>query len=78
LQQALQTGAPAGTLAVSDVQQNSAAWKAGLRSGTLLTHVDGRRVTTPAEFYTAVDSQAGDVELRLTNAATREVVVSPQ
>jgi hypothetical protein len=43
----------------------------------LLTHADGRRVTTPEEFFTAVGDQAGDVTIRIISGAPGEVTISP-
>ena len=37
-------------MAVTDVQPDSVAWKAGLRTGSFISHVNGRRVSNPGEF----------------------------
>jgi serine protease Do len=60
---------PAGCLGVLDVERESPAWKAGLRPGDFVTHVGETRVTTPREFYDAVESLEGDVSLMLTAVA---------
>jgi serine protease Do len=65
LQQLLPGGARGDVLGVSHVQPDSAAWKAGLRPGNLLTHVDGQRVTTPSQFHEAVGGRDAAVKLRL-------------
>jgi serine protease Do len=57
---------PEGCVAVLDVQRDSLAWKAGLRSGQYISHVDGRRVSTPAQFFQAVEGRQGAVRLQLT------------
>jgi serine protease Do len=49
---------------VIDVEADSPAWSAGLRPGTLITHVGRRAVRTPAEFDAAVADEEGDVRLR--------------
>jgi serine protease Do len=65
LQMLLQGGAGGDALGVLDVQPESAAWKAGLRPGSLLTHVNGQRVTTPGQFHETAEPLEGDVKLRL-------------
>ena len=57
---------PEGCVAVVEVERDSAAWKAGLRPGTFISHVGDIRVTTPIEFHRAVDSKPGAVLMRLT------------
>ena len=50
---------------VIDVDSDSPAWQAGFRRGMFITHVDGRSVRTPDQFYTRVRDKQRDVELRL-------------
>jgi len=57
---------PAGCIGVVEVERDSAAWKAGLRPGDFVSHVDAKRVTTPREFYDAVNSIEGEAVLKLT------------
>jgi S1-C subfamily serine protease len=57
---------PAGCVGVVAVERESAAWKAGLRSGDFISHLAQQRVTTPREFYDATASLEGDVTLKLT------------
>lgn len=57
---------------VIDVENESPAWKAGLRPGNLVTHVGRRPVRTPAEFTHAVAEQPGDVRLRVAGPADRK------
>jgi len=78
LQLAMQTGAPAGSLAALDVQRESPAWKAGLRPGNLFTHVDGQRVTTPDQFHEVVRQLTGDVKVRVVSANLGDVTVPAQ
>lgn len=49
----------------SDVEEGSPAWKAGLRPGMIISHVDGTPVLTPAEFHRAVSRSDGSVPLRM-------------
>jgi S1-C subfamily serine protease len=68
-----------GCVHLSRVENDSPAWQAGLRAGMLTTHVQRRRVVTPAEFYAAVDGRDGDVRLHMITAdGTTEVrTISP-
>jgi S1-C subfamily serine protease len=50
---------------VSVVEADSAAWKAGLRPGTFVSHVASRPTKTPQEFHAAVRRVSGPVELRV-------------
>lgn len=52
-------------VAVTKVEQDSPAWKAGIRPGNLITHVENHPVATPKEFFAAVSGKAGPVRLRL-------------
>lgn len=45
---------PQGCVYISEVLPESAAWKAGLRSGLYITHVGSQRVTQPAFCRTAL------------------------
>lgn len=76
LQQTLSAGIPSGTLGVLDVQRDSAAWKAGLRPGMLITHIQSQRVTKPEDFHAVADSLAGPVQIRLAAGETRELTVA--
>ncbi len=50
---------------VTDVEEHSPAWEAGLRLGALVSHVGKQAVRTPAQFDEAVAGKAGPVALRL-------------
>lgn len=50
---------------VTDVEEGSAAWKAGLRRGMLISRVERAAVRTPKQFRTAVGGKLGPVQLRL-------------
>jgi len=49
--------APSPQVGVAD--RHSAAWKAGLRTGDLVTHVDGKPVSTRWELWQALDRAGG-------------------
>jgi S1-C subfamily serine protease len=70
---------PDDAVVVSDVEQNTAAAKAGLKPGMLISHVDGRPVRTPKEFQAAIAMKAGAVQLRLVagDPANSVLVVPP-
>ncbi len=57
---------PQGSVLVTEVEENSPAWKEGLRPDMMISHVGSRRVTTPKDFQEAVADQEGPVKLRLT------------
>lgn len=61
LQQALQQGC----VLVTSVLPGSPAANAGVEEEDLITHVNGKRVRTPAEFYEAVKGLRGTIDLRL-------------
>ena len=68
---------PAGSLAVLDVERDSPCWKAGLRPGTLFSHVDGQAVATPDDFFAAVAKNPGAVRIQRVSDAPAEVTVAP-
>lgn len=55
-----------GCVAVVEVKRDSPAWRAGLRPWTFISHVGEQRVSTPKQFYAAVDQISGDVRLVMT------------
>lgn len=55
----------AGCVAVAEVLPDTQAWKAGLRPGMFVSHVGKQRVSTPDEFYAAVEGRDDEVSLRL-------------
>jgi S1-C subfamily serine protease len=50
---------------LTEVEQNSPAWKEGLRQDMYITHVGKTRVTTPKEFHAAVAGKSGPIKLRV-------------
>jgi len=57
---------------ISDVQPGSPAADAQLKTGDIIMHVDGQRVTTPAAFYEAVSQTQGPWELLLYGGSPNE------
>jgi serine protease Do len=68
LTQAFSGGAvdPEGCVLVADVEEKSVAWNAGVRKGMFISHVGGKRVTTPAEFQAAAQAIGNKFDIRLT------------
>ncbi|MGQ9506082.1 MAG: trypsin-like peptidase domain-containing protein [Thermogutta sp.] len=56
---------PPDAVAVVTVDEGSPAWKAGLRPGAFISHVESEPVTTPKAFHQAVSKYNGPVRLRL-------------
>jgi len=56
---------PSDAVAVVTVEENSPAWKVGLRPGAFISHVEGVPVATPKAFHQAVSKYNGPVRLRL-------------
>ncbi len=50
---------------VTDVEEGSRTWEAGLRPGMLVSHVGRREIHKPREFHQAVSGKTGPVQLRL-------------
>lgn len=55
-----------GCVVVSEVQQGSVSWNSGVRPYCFISHVGGKRVTTPDEFYKAVEESDENVRLKFT------------
>jgi serine protease Do len=65
-------------VAVSAVEPDSPAWQAGLRPGTMISHVFDTRIEEPQAFYQQVSGREGVVRLKLVEAdGTRRVVDLP-
>ncbi|MEE2640285.1 MAG: trypsin-like peptidase domain-containing protein [Planctomycetota bacterium] len=71
---------PQGCVAIVDVRKNSPAAAAGLKKMDFISHVGGKRVKTPEQFYQAVRTLSGQVELtRVVNSGgTGEKVLLQQ
>jgi S1-C subfamily serine protease len=57
---------PQGCVVVTDVEENSVAWKAGVRKGMYISHAGGKRVSTPDEFRAATEKLGDKFDIRLT------------
>ncbi len=57
---------PQGAVWITQVDENSAAWKEGLRPDMMISHVGNKRVATPKDFQEAVANQSGPIKIRLT------------
>ncbi len=71
---------PARAVYVVDVAEDSAAWNAGVRSGSYVTRIGGEEVTDPQAFYrraAMIDADA-ILELRTRQGATQMRTVSPK
>lgn len=62
---------------VAEVEEHSPAWHAGLRAGTLVSHVEKTAVRTPAQFHAAVAGRFGPVALRLPDDLQRPLRTVP-
>jgi S1-C subfamily serine protease len=54
---------PDRCVAASRVDRDSPAWRAGLRRGTLVSHLGGRPLESPEAFYAAAQAAAGNVQV---------------
>ena len=70
---------PANSVFVADVAKESAAWNAGIRAGSYVTRVAGKKVVDPRSFYALVADIESDVvlETRTTRGTTQLQTVSP-
>ena len=57
-----------GCVIVESVEEESPAWKAGLRSKMFICQVDGKQVRSPSDFAQAVAEKAGSVRVELSDA----------
>lgn len=53
-----------GCVGLLSVEEDSPVWNAGFRPREYVSHVDGKRVTTPAEFLSEAAGKSGVVRLR--------------
>ena len=67
-------------VAIREVVPGGAADKARLKEDNVITHVNGRAVTTPAEFYEAMTKAVGPVELTVSNQENQQdrVTIDPK
>jgi len=71
------SGAERDCVGVLEIERDSPIWKAGLRPGSYISHVDDQPVRTPTEFREAVEGKMGTVTLRVREDFTgdREIQV---
>jgi serine protease Do len=62
------TYSPDGCVLVTEVEESSDAWNAGVRSGMFVSHVGKKRVSTPAEFHAATCDVGKSFDIRLTRS----------
>ena len=62
---------------VTEVEEGTASWEAGLRRGMRISQVGRTSVRTPREFRAAVARQSGPVQLRLADAENPLRTVTP-
>ena len=63
---------PAGCVVVTSIDMNSSAYAAGLRANDFVSHVDGKRVSNPGEFFKAVGGTQGIIELTRCNGKGKD------
>ncbi len=59
-------------VAVKEVDEDSPAWRAGLRAGDIITHVAGKGVSRPNDFFEIVKNVNGPVVVRLVSDDVQE------
>lgn len=75
---------PAGCVVVAEVDPESVSWKQGVRQGMFISHVGETRVSSPKEFWAAVEDKSSSLKLRFTKpvapvaAARRQNLGRPQ
>ena len=69
---------PDGCVIVIEVDDQSSAWRAGLRVGSVISHVAGQRVSDPSEFHEAAGEATGPVEIRVFDRlSSRTLAIQP-
>ncbi|TWT87590.1 Periplasmic pH-dependent serine endoprotease DegQ precursor [Pseudobythopirellula maris] len=61
---------PEGCVVVTEVEPSSVSWRAGVRPYVFISHVGGKRVTTPEEFADAISGASESIKLRFTQPLT--------
>jgi len=59
---------------VTEVEQGTPAWRAGMRPGMLISQVDRTPVRTPREFRTAVSGKTGPIRVTLADSQGENAV----
>jgi len=65
---------PEGCVIVTEVEKDSAAWAAGLRVGSVISHVNDELVKTPEQFYAAVAEIDDTVSFTLFDRSGRSFI----
>jgi serine protease Do len=80
LTQAASAGAidPEGCVLVAEVEEKSVAWNAGVRKVMFISHVGGKRVTTPSEFQAAAQMAGDKFDIRLTQPVAGDAAEEKQ
>ena len=68
---------PAGCVVIREVLSDSPSWKAGLRPGMYISHVDHQRVTSPKAFHRAINTADGLVQIELTEPLSGKAEPEP-
>jgi serine protease Do len=66
-----------GCVVVSEVEEGSVSWESGVRPYAFISHVGGKRVRSPAEFFDAVRDAADNVNLKFTRPLTSAAAPMP-
>jgi S1-C subfamily serine protease len=71
---------PQGSVVITEVDQDSAAWQEGLRPDMMISHVAGNRVATPGQFLDQVAGKSGPIKLQLAarTGADAERTIPPE
>ena len=65
---------PEGCVIVTEVEKDSVTWRAGLRIGSIISHVDDEPVKTPEQFYAEVAGKNDTVSFTLFDRSGRQFV----
>jgi serine protease Do len=66
-----------GCVVVSEVEEGSVSWESGVRPYAFISHVGGKRVRSPEEFFDAVRDAADNVNLKFTRPLTTAAPAQP-
>jgi S1-C subfamily serine protease len=69
---------PEGCVVVTEVDENSDAWNAGVRKGMFINYVGDKRVTTPTEFEAAAKAMGDKFSVRLTQPVAEPAREKPK
>ena len=69
---------PNGCVVVTQVDRDSAAWAAGLRVGTMISKLNGKRIASPTEFHKVASNLPGLVKVSVYDRFRLQVVDVPE